>query len=109
MSKLNSKYINYAVLAIVIIAVLFNVYAALMPTAREAGDTITPAWQCENVSSGFYNYATSVCQFNSTNTTAIAYTNIPLGGIFDGNGVVFIIIMAALMLAIVYGMIRNNK
>ena len=67
---LNPGMINTAILSIVLLVVLFQLYATLIPTAQTAGDTLN--------SSG-----------------------VPLGSLFISSGVVFVIIMAALVIVIV--------
>lgn len=68
--KLSTGTLNTAILAIVLLVVLFQLYATLVPTAQAAGDTLN-------------------------------LTGVPLGSLFSGNGVVFIIIMAALVILVV--------
>lgn len=67
---LDTGIINKAILGIVLLVVLFQLYAQLMPTAQDAGNDLN--------SSG-----------------------VPLGNLFTGGGVVFIIIMAALIVLVV--------
>jgi len=62
--------IQTAILAIILVTVLFQVYASLVPTAQTAGD-------------------------------ALNATGVPLGSLFVSGGVVFVIIMAALIIVIV--------
>ncbi len=68
--KLSTSTLNTAILAIILLVVLFQVYAELVPEAQTAGDTL-----CNS--------------------------GVPLGGLFNGTGVVFVIIMAALLILVV--------
>jgi uncharacterized membrane protein len=62
--------INKAIMGIILLVVLFQLYATLVPEAQTAGDTLN--------SSG-----------------------VPLGSLFASGGVVFVIIMAALIILVV--------
>ena len=75
---LNSGMLNTAILAIILLVVLFELYAELVPEAQDAGDTLC--------SSG-----------------------VPLGGLFEGTGVVFVIIMAALIILVVKAFMPGGK
>ena len=67
---LKPSILNTAILGLVLLVVLFQLYATLVPEAQSAGDDL-------------------------------AATNVPLGGLFVGSGVVFVIIMAALVILVV--------
>jgi len=75
---LSTGIINSAILAIVLLVVLFQLYAQLVPTAQTAGNTLC--------SSG-----------------------VPLGGLFKSTGVVFVIIMAALIILVVKAFMPGGK
>ena len=62
--------LNTAILAIVLLVVLFKLYASLVPEAQSAGDELNAS-------------------------------GVPLGSLFSGSGVVFIIIMVALIVVVV--------
>lgn len=68
--KLSTAILNTAILAIVLLVVLFNLYAELVPEAQSAGDDLNA-------------------------------TGVPLGSLFTSDGMVFIIIMAALLIVVV--------
>ena len=76
--KLSTAMLNSAILAIVLLVVIFQLYATLIPTAQTAGNTLN--------SSG-----------------------VPLGSLFLSDGVVFIIIMAALVVLIVKSFMPGGK
>lgn len=106
--NLSTGVVNKAIMAIIVIAVLFSALAALVPTAQDAGDQLTDEYQCED--DGYYwNASTEVCQYNSTNTTAMDYSGIPLGGLFSGSGVVFVIVMAGFLMVVLYGVLGRMQ
>ncbi len=76
--RLSTGVINTAILAIVLLTVLFQLYADLVPTAQEAGDELN--------SSG-----------------------VPLGNLFVGSGIVFLIIMAALIILVVKSFMGGGR
>ena len=78
MTKLSSGMLSQAIIAIVLLVVLFKLYAALVPEAQEAGDELNA-------------------------------TGVPLGSLFSANGVVFIIIMAALVISVVLAFLPGKK
>lgn len=67
---LSTATINTAILSIVLLVVLFKLYASLVPEAQAAGN-----------------------QLNASGA--------PLGSLFSGSGIVFIIIMLALLLVVI--------
>ena len=70
MAKLTTSSITNAIMAIVLLVVLFQLYAVLVPEAQAAGDTLNAS-------------------------------GVPLGTFFSANGIVFLIIMAALIFVVV--------
>lgn len=70
MAKISTGMITQAIMAIVLLVVLFKLYAVLVPEAQAAGDELNDS-------------------------------GVPLGGLFTGNGIVFLIIMAALVFVVV--------
>jgi len=77
-AKITTGVLNTAILAIVLLVVLFQLYAQLIPEAQAAGNTLN--------SSG-----------------------VPLGGLFVGGGIVFVIIMAALIILVVKSFMPSGK
>ena len=76
--KLSTGIINTAILAIVLVTVLFQLYADLVPVAQEAGDAL--------------------------NTSGV-----PLGNLFAGSGIVFLIIMASLIILVVKSFMGSGR
>lgn len=70
LGKLSTSTLNSAILGIVLLVVLFQLYAQLVPEAQAAGDTLNAS-------------------------------GVPLGNLFTSQGVVFVIIMAALIILVV--------
>lgn len=75
---LTTSHLSTAIIGIVLLVVLFQLYAALVPEAQAAGN-----------------------QLNSS--------GVPLGSLFTSSGVVFIIIMAALVIAVVLAFMPGIK
>ena len=78
--KLNTGVLNTAILAIVLLVVLFELYAELVPEAQSAGDDLNTSLAGEN-----------------------------LGPLFVSTGVVFTIIMAALIILVVKSFMPGGK
>jgi hypothetical protein len=76
--KLTESFLNQAIVGIVLLVVLFKLYAVLVPEAQAAGNELN--------SSG-----------------------IPLGGLFTGNGIVFVIIMSALVIVVIRSFMSGSR
>ena len=76
--KLTTATLSVAILAIVLLTVLFQLYADLVPVAQEAGDSLNAS-------------------------------GVPLGNLFVGTGIVFLIIMAALIILVVKAFLPGGK
>ena len=76
--KLSTGMLNDAILAIVLIIVLFLLYAELVPEAQTAGDTLNA-------------------------------TGVPLGNLFTSGGVIFVVIMAALLIVVITAVLAMGK
>lgn len=76
--KITTATLNTAIIGIVLIVVLFKLYASLMPEAQSAGDELNAS-------------------------------GVPLGSLFSGSGIVFIIIMAALVIVVVTSFMPKGK
>ncbi len=75
---LNNSTLNSAILGIVLLVVLFQLYAELIPEAQAAGDTLNQS-------------------------------GVPLGNLFVGTGIVFVIIMAALIILVVRSFMPSGR
>lgn len=108
--KLDSKMLNTAILALILLVVVFNLYAALVPEAQTSGDNLGDAAKCTGAG-GFYNTSQAAC-LNGSNpgdTAAVQFEAIPLGGLLNGQGFVFLIIMATLIILIVKAYLPKGK
>ena len=108
--QITQKIFLGIVISIIVVVVFLQVYESIVPTAQAAGDSLGDSDIC-SASGGFFNASQSLC-LNGTNpedTARIAFEAIPLSGLFSGDGVVFIIIMAAALLVIVVGFLRGRK
>ena len=112
--KLNPKIVSIAVMAIVILVVVFQTYASIVPEAQTAGDELTNEGRCTAVSCEYNatgGIANEVC-YTDTNynvSCGSSYKPVPLGSLFGSTGVVFVIIMAALMILIVKTYMGKKK
>lgn len=111
-----SGILNTAILAIILIVVLFQSYAEIMPEAQDSGDTLGDEYQCETAASTtcFYNASRAIaCTENNETagdtTVCTSYEAIPLGGVFSGTGVIFVVVMAALLILVVKAFLHGGK
>ena len=113
--ELTTNKIVGGISAIVFIIVIFMAYASIVPEAQTAGNELNASNSC--VDAG--------CFFNSSHLTTDGidcYKDnatsgflcdqsgyvVPLGGLFGGQGVVFVIIMVALLIVIVKGLLNKK-
>lgn len=75
---LSTGLINQAIMGIVLLVVLFKLYATLVPEAQAAGDELNGS-------------------------------GVPFGSLFSGNGVVFIVLMAALVIVVIKAFMSGTK
>ena len=92
------------------VVVLFSSIAAIYPTAATSGDNLAPEGMC--TSNGcFYNASRTTfdCSTNDTSpdstiecgASGYVRDGLPLGGLFVGGGVIFIIIAALLLKSVI--------
>ena len=110
--KITTSVLNTAILTIILLVVLFQVYASLVPTAQAAGDSMNASNNC--VAQGCYWNSTGVsgaeCQVADSDLTGCAVTTtIPLNTLFAGTGFIFVIIMAALIVLVVKSFLQKGK
>ena len=112
---LKSNILNTAILGIILLVVLFQCYAAIMPTSQAAGNSMNDTARC-NAAGGTYcanlttPYCYSVATCNSTvGNPTVAYNQIPLSSLFSGTGVLFVVIMAALLILVVKAFLPGGK
>ena len=103
--KIGMNFVNTVVLTIILITVLFQVYAEVIPEAQTASSSMNDSQICVAASCA-YNASYGGCQYNSTfqgNATLQCSIQgsdsfIPLSGTL---GVTYVIIMAALLVLVV--------
>lgn len=111
MAKVGTGVIGTLVVAVVFLVILFNVYADVVPEAQDAAMNFNSTNQCE----------VKGCYWNTTNTTAPCMNTsvgsgvacqvdyeIPLDSLFNPSGAVFVLIMAAALIMVVRGYLKNN-
>lgn len=76
--NLSTGLISKAILGIILLVVLFKLYAVLIPEAETAGDELNAS-------------------------------GVPFGTLFIGGGLIFIIIMVALLIVVVKGFLPGSK
>ncbi len=115
-----NKKIEAGAIIVIIVVVLFLLYASLVPEAQKAGDSFNASNLCSQVGC-FYNaslldespaVSTNACrQENASNTsnTCFASHTVPLSGLFRADGIVFLIIMVALLLIILKTVLPKSK
>ena len=113
MKKLNTGVITAAVSAIVFILILFTAYSVIVPTAQTQGDELGDEARCGDVGC-FYNATGGItgeeCYSDTNYNVSCADPlgqGIPLGGLFSSSGIVFVIIMAALLIVIVRSQLKK--
>ena len=102
--------LNSAIIGLVLLVVLFQLYATLIPEAGAAGDALGDAATCSSAG-GFFNGTQNLC-LNGTgpaDTAQVSFQSIPLSGLLSGTGVVFVIIMAALVILVVRSFLPGGK
>ena len=115
--KFGANTLNVVVLAIVVVVVLLTAYSEIIPEAQTAGDNMNDSARCEDAGCS-YNATGRVSGtscYNSTiynSTTGVTcegtYKPIPLSGLFSATGVVFVIVMAALLILVVKGFMQQK-
>ena len=103
-----TMFSKYAMILIVAI-VGFSLFAALYPEASSAGDGVSDEGMCSAASGCFFNdtrgtdYTCTANNLTPEDTTVCADSGyaqggLPLGGLFAGGGVMFIVIAAAILM-----------
>jgi len=108
--KLSTQMINTAILGIVILVVLFKLYAELVPEAGTQGDLMTDEGRC-GTEGYVWNSSAENCRLSNVSGTVINANTyeIPLAGLFSSSGLVFIIVMASLVVVVVKAFMPGSK
>lgn len=112
--KLKNAMIS-AIILIVLLTVAFFIWGSIVPEAQIGGNALNDTNLCQ-AEGCFYNTSglpspgdpdggSAFCETGvATNLSCATFAgSIPLSGLFSGDGVVFVIIMAALFLAVLAG------
>ena len=113
------KKIEAGAIIIIIVVVLFLIYAEMVPEAQTAGDKLNASNRCEAVGC-FYNTTTSAnssfegdCANNASDSRLACEdplgSGVPLGGLFKSSGIVFLIIMVGLLIIILKQVLPKGK
>ena len=112
--KLTVQSMTTAMIAIVLVVVVFLVYAGVMPEATAAGDSMNNSATCADVGC-WYNSTSDYCQYNSTHSDNESFACsrptaiIPLSSLFGGTGLVFVLVMAALFILVIRSFLKGKK
>jgi len=103
-AKLNQGMLTAVVFSIVALVVLFVVLSTLIPEAQTAGDSMNDSNRCADVGCYYNGSATPTCSLNATNQTLACGNSvnaIPLSSLFGGQGVLFVIVMAVMLILVI--------
>jgi uncharacterized membrane protein len=114
----------WIITGIVGLVVLLSILPTLISDAMGSGASLSDSSRCNDTWSG-NNYVhrynktimvnTSSCNYNGACTwvknrsVMCAYTAIPLSSLFDSGGVIFVVVMAAMLLIIFYAVWKHYK
>ncbi len=111
--------INSAVLGLILLVVLFSIYATVMPEAQSAGASMNISNTCVadgcayNASNTWWNATPEkncIATAGETNDSCTTFRGaIPLSGLFNAGGAIFIIVMAALLVLVVRSYLKGKK
>jgi len=105
-----TKSINKPIATIISILVIIVIFTNLLPSARTAGDDLTDANLCVGVGGIFNDTRDITCTNNNSDTgDGIAFTSIPISGVFGGSGLVFVLLMVGLLLTMIILTISRTK
>jgi len=117
-AKLSGNVVQTIILGLVVLVVLFNIYATIMPEAESAGDELGDAARCIEVGCAYNatdtwlesGYACAVNSSPEGNATACGSSyEVPLSGLFASGGIIFIIVMAMFAIMIVKSYISKSN
>jgi hypothetical protein len=104
------KVATASILGLIIIVILFSAFSEILPEAQDAGDSMNNTARCIAAQGVWCNTNCSGgTPANCSSSTLQAYDEVPLNGLFSSGGVVFIIVMASLLVAVVIGFFKNKK
>lgn len=91
---------------IILILVILSVIGGLASTMVDSGNAVTQANTCSrytgvNGETLTYNVTTDLCDNSTDNGVVDASADLPLEGLFSPTGVIWLVVMAALLLAVI--------
>ena len=118
--KLNKGFLEGAIVFVVLIVLFLSIYAVLVPEAQTSGDALGDEAQCARANC-FYNVtrltvgdgsniscsATSV--FGNDSIACASVNELPLSTLFGSTGVIFVVLMAALLIVLIGGALASMK
>ena len=108
--KLSTGMVNTAILAIVLLVVLFRLYAQLVPEAQSAGDDLNASNYCIDQGCYYNTSGANTCgEVANGSEPCDSGGTLAFGGLFSSDGVVFIVIMAALIIVVVKSFLKGKK
>ncbi len=111
------KGVTVAVVLIISVVVLLQIFASLVPEAQSAGEDFSDVTKCGDVGC-FFDTGLDSCQTNSSaqgfggnssEACLVAIPTIPLSSLFGSSGIVIILLMVALFLGIIKAVIPKSK
>jgi hypothetical protein len=107
--KLTRQTLVSGAILLILVVILFSVYATLVPEAQSAGDELGDASMCAG-DGGYWNTTLDGCYTNAS-VSAIAYDfdGVPLSGLFSSSGLIFLVIMAGLIVLVVTSVMPKKK
>ena len=102
-------------LGLVILVVLFQSYASIVPIAQTAGASLNDTARCHAAGGTYctnlttpFCYSVATCNSTIGNPT-VTYNQIPLSSTFNATGVIFVIVMAALLILVVMAFLGQRQ
>lgn len=97
----------FGILVVVIMNLIFAIIiiesmVVIVPEAQSAGDQLNQSNRCADVGC-LFNSTTDLCQVGPDDSSGCGVnTTVPLASLLGSNGVVFIVIMAAIFFAVLF-------
>jgi len=87
--------------------ILFSVYSELVPEAQDAGTQLNDTNTCKTAGCTWNETSGGSC-YNALNGSC-DYNRVPLNSLFGTGGIIFLIIMVALLITIVLKIMPKKK
>jgi len=100
-----SKWVKGIILTIVLILIGVSVIGEY----NDGVDDLSPEVRCET-ENGVYNTSNAITCHEAANVSAsVSYYDVPLGGLFNNNGVMTLVIMGIFLVAVISGLFAMNR